>query len=240
MAARKLATLLLMMIVAGNGSFSTVNSGSIPLSNPKVVLLDKLPMFVPNPDKDTYVINPVLIRDFLLPDKQNNYIMSDGLAGIDQMSRFLLKNNAGLSAEQAREMAILYFSEARTEGVNHEIAFSQMCLETGFLKYGGIIKPWQNNFCGLGAINKRYKGESFATAREGVRAHIQHLKAYASHESLKNKLADTRFKYVKRGSALQISELAGKWAADPDYALKIKDIRSRLHCQIDNLPFAAY
>jgi hypothetical protein len=119
--------------------------------------------------------------------------------------------------------------ESYAEGVNHDTAFAQMCLETGFLRYGGLVSPDMNNFCGLGSTGPGHPGEIFPDPRTGVRAHIQHLKAYASEEPLNGTLVDPRYRYVKYGSSPAIDGLAGTWAADPKYAEKITAILERLY-----------
>ena len=56
----------------------------------------------------------------------------------------------------------------------------------------------------------------------GIRAQIQHLKAYASSENLVNACVDPRFHLVSRSSATCIGDLGnGKWATDSGYAGKI-------------------
>jgi hypothetical protein len=104
-----------------------------------------------------------------------------------------------------------------------------MCLETGFLRFGGLVQPEWNNFCGLGAIGPEQPGLIFPDVRTGVRAHIQHLKAYATDEPLKLDLVDPRYRYVRLGSSPAIDGLAGTWAADRQYAVKIHDILFRLY-----------
>ena len=84
-----------------------------------------------------------------------------------------------------------------------------------------------HNYCGLGAIDKEHPGEWFKTEQEGVRAHIQHLHAYAttSEKTLKNPLIDKRYKWVNpRGKAPTIFYLAGTWAADKEYGNKLDKI----------------
>jgi hypothetical protein len=119
--------------------------------------------------------------------------------------------------------------EAAAEGVNHDVAFAQMCLETGFLRFGGLVQAEMNNFCGLGSIGPGQPGERFSEPRIGVRAHIQHLKAYATEEPLKQALVDPRYRYVRPGSSPLIKGLAGTWAADKGYAEKITGILERLY-----------
>jgi hypothetical protein len=131
----------------------------------------------------------------------------------------------------AKEFAKIYIEEAAIEGVNHDVAFSQMCLETGFLSYGGLVTPDMNNFCGLGSIGPGQSGERFPTPEIGVRAQIQHLKAYATDEPLKQTLVDPRRRWVRYGSAPTIYALAGTWAADREYGRKLKTILDNLYAE---------
>jgi hypothetical protein len=155
-------------------------------------------------------------------------IIGKGVTGRTDLSAFLLNNNPGADPLFTEELAALYLEESAVEGINHDIAFVQMCLETGFLRYGGLVKPEMNNFCGLGSINPDNPGESFPTPQIGVRAHIQHLKAYASEDGLNLKLVDPRYQWVRYGSAPTVEKLTGKWAADQEYGSKIRSILERL------------
>ena len=168
----------------------------------------------------------------ILSFKPSLNILSKGHLTVNMLSLFLLKNNPALNPAYALRLATVYQEEASDEGVNPDIAFSQMCLETGFLKFGGDVLPGQNNFCGLGVTGHGIKGNSFIDMRSGVRAHIQHLKAYASRESLKNPLVDQRFNYVKRGSAINVDELKGKWATDKNYDKKIKSLLKEMYSAV--------
>ncbi|MDR1374300.1 MAG: glucosaminidase domain-containing protein [Treponema sp.] len=147
----------------------------------------------------------------------------------EKLAAFLLDSNPNTDLRFASELARLYTEEAAVEGVNHDIAFAQMCLETGFLRYGGLVTPDMNNFCGLGSIGPGQNGERFSSPRIGVRAHIQHLKAYATTEELNGELVDPRYRWVRYGSAPDMAGLAGTWAADQEYAVKIGTILDRLH-----------
>ncbi|MDR0643671.1 MAG: glucosaminidase domain-containing protein [Treponema sp.] len=156
-------------------------------------------------------------------------IMGRGLVSAEQLSAFLLGVNQQMDTEFVENLSRFYVEEAAAEGVNHDVAFSQMCLETGFLRFGNLVTPDMNNFCGLGAIDAEHPGERFSTPRIGVRAHIQHLKAYATEEPLKQDLVDPRYKWVKKGIAPTIQGLTGKWAMDPDYDRKINGVLTRLY-----------
>jgi hypothetical protein len=162
------------------------------------------------------------------PEPPKN-IMGRGRVSAENMASFLLQNNPNANSSYVRRLARYYVEEASFEGVNHDIAFAQMCLETGFLRFGGDVKPQQYNFAGLGAIGGGEPGLSFPDARTGVRAQIQHLKAYASEDPLNGVLVNPRFRFVRRGSAPTIEGLAGTWAADRQYAVKINTILQRLY-----------
>ena len=95
----------------------------------------------------------------------------------------------------------IYIDEAAAENIDVRVAFVQAMLETGWLKFGGSVSIKQHNFAGLGAVGGGVKGNKFKTVRKGVRAQIQHLKAYANKAPLKKKCVDKRFKYVPRGCA---------------------------------------
>lgn len=156
-------------------------------------------------------------------------IMGQGLITSETLAGFLSETNTSLPPERARELARFYVEEAGIEGINADIAFSQMCLETGFMRFGGLVTPDMNNFCGLGAIGPEQTGERFPNPQTGVRAHIQHLKGYASAEPLNRPLVDPRYKWVKYGIAPTIHDLTGRWAADKEYGNKIYRILERLY-----------
>lgn len=156
-------------------------------------------------------------------------ISGNGRSTGEMMALFIYDKNQALSPDRVLEMAELYIDEAAAEGINHDVAFVQMCLETGFLRYGGSVYEKQFNFAGLGAIGGGVSGERFASARVGVRAHIQHLKAYASDQSLKQPLVDSRFSMVRRGCCPTIFHLSGSWAADKRYGQKLQSLIRELH-----------
>jgi len=168
---------------------------------------------------------PVVVEKPELPV----FIMGKGNVSAEKMALFLLQNNPGIDSNYARALTNIYVEEAAFEGVNHDIAFVQMCLETGYLRFGGDVKPEQYNFAGLGAIGGGEPGLSFPEPRIGVRAQIQHLKAYGSTEPLNGELVNPRFRFVVRGRAPTYEGLAGTWAADPLYASKLRTIMERLY-----------
>ena len=140
------------------------------------------------------------------PDtKGKTAIMGRAEATAAQMAAFCLSKNGSprLPSCTVEELASLFLTEGEAEGVRGDVAFAQSLHETGYFKYGGIVTPEMNNFAGIGALNGNATGQaaSFPDPRTGVRAQIQHLKAYASTEALVNECVDPRFSLVVRGVA---------------------------------------
>lgn len=158
-------------------------------------------------------------------------IMGAAVMSERQLAVYFLSQNPKASVEQVKRLAHYYREEGALEGINSDVAFAQMCLETGFLRFGKLVTTEMHNYCGLGAIDETSRGEVFENERQGVRAHIQHLHAYAADEStpLKQPLIDNRYKWVQpRGKAPTIFELTGTWAADPQYGQKLDNMLSRM------------
>ncbi len=130
----------------------------------------------------------------------------------EQLKTFLLKKNPN-SGKIYLPYIKYYLSEGNKEGIRGDLAFCQSLHETNFFKFGGDVSPKQNNFSGIGATGGGVKGCSFETPRQGIRAQIQHLKAYASKKPLNFSCVDPRFQLIKnRGCAPYIEDLGGKWA----------------------------
>ncbi len=172
-------------------------------------------------------------------------IMGESTTTVDQMVEYFKSSNVdypGLElgaggAATLEQFCQIYYEEAEAEGVRAEVAFTQAMKETGWLKFGGIVKVGQFNFAGIGALDGNEEGQcaSFKNVREGVRAQIQHLKAYGSEEPLKNDCVDPRFERVKRGCAPYVEWLGIKenpdgygWASAEGYGHSIVDMIKKL------------
>ena len=132
-------------------------------------------------------------------------IMGKAQATAQQMALFCRSKNSTpqLTSCSLEQLAEMFIEEGEAEGVRGDVAFAQSLHETGYFKFGGIVLPTQNNYAGIGALNGNATGQaaSFPDPRTGVRAQIQHLKAYASTEALVNECVDPRFSLVARGVA---------------------------------------
>ena len=111
-------------------------------------------------------------------------LTAKGVLTAPQLAAFFIQNNQAQDPSHILQFAQYYIDEAAAENINSDIAFIQMCLETGFLRFGGLVQPEWHNYCGLGAISKDQPGCIFETEQLGVRAHIQHLQAYATTEDI--------------------------------------------------------
>ncbi len=136
-------------------------------------------------------------------------IMGKSQATAEQMAAFLLENNSNPKIPcTALELATMYIEEGQAEGVRGDIAFAQSIHETGYFDFSGTVQPEQYNYAGLGSTASGIVGLSFNSPREGIRAQIQHLKAYASTSDLNQDCVDPRFELVSRGSAIHVEQLA--------------------------------
>lgn len=137
-----------------------------------------------------------------------------------QFENYLLQKNPRLRRKYVRKIVRLYDEECRMEDVRPAVAFAQMCHETGFLEFWGRVLWRQNNFCGYGVVDSSSRGASFRTMREGVRVHVQHLKAYGSKEPLRNPNLDVRRRFIDKrflGADTTVFDLSGTWAANENY-----------------------
>jgi hypothetical protein len=132
------------------------------------------------------------------------------------------------------EIASDYMRHGEELGMRWDYAFFQMLLETGNLKFGGDVKPSQNNFAGLGATGNGERGESFKDVSTGVRAHLEHLVMYTG-EKVANPVAERTRKVQEWGvltewqktikGPLTFAQLAKKWAPPArKYAHEIEQV----------------
>lgn len=162
---------------------------------------------------------------------------------VDQMVRYFLANASyptyyanNSNVGTIREFCALYYEECGDEGINPAVAFCQAMKETNFLRFTGDVSISQFNFAGLGATGNGVAGLSFPDIRTGIRAHVQHLKAYANTDQLNNTCVDPRFRYVQRGSAMYVEWLGIQenpipgcgWAVSPGYGSSIIDYIGKL------------
>lgn len=128
------------------------------------------------------------------------------------------------------ELVAYFIDEGRVEGVAGDVAFVQSVVETGWFRFGGVVAASANNFAGLGATDSGPSPAIFPDARTGVRAQIQHLRAYADASALtctvpplNRPCVDPRFALVSpKGKAPDWNLMGnGNWASAATYATSI-------------------
>ena len=153
-------------------------------------------------------------------------ILGKSIATVKQMAEYLLAINS--KPLFTRDISVVDFCQlfidvCAKEGVRGDIAFAQSCKETGNFKFKGDVKYTQNNFSGLGATGGGEPGCIFSTIEEGILAQAQHLKTYATKDSLNEKCVDPRrsswFVKAKGGTSPNVETLGGTWAV-PGYDTK--------------------
>ena len=122
-----------------------------------------------------------------------------------------------------------------------DFAFAQSYVETGGFHAGGS----DNNFSGLGACDGCRGETRFPTARDGIRAQIQHLRNYADRNSRASDLSNPPSPYwygADPGTAARNFDTFfakgwapiwqmmghGNWATDPNYASKVTGVYNRM------------
>lgn len=187
--------------------------------------------------EETEIEKTVIEETEVIPNYLSRKLRDTGRLTAPQLAYYFCQMNPEADIIHIINFAFYYIQEAGEEGINSDVAFAQMCLETGYLRFGNLVQPEFHNYCGLGAMDAEHPGEVFETERLGVRAHIQHLHAYATHEDelLNNELIDPRYSWVHKTKYTEdIEGLTGTWATDPRYAEKIEGILQNME-QLFNL-----
>jgi peptidoglycan hydrolase CwlO-like protein len=139
------------------------------------------------------------------------------------------------------ELVQIFVEEGTSENVRADFAFAQSYIETGGFRAGGS----DNNFSGLGACDGCSGEKRFPTARDGIRAQIQHLRNYADRRSTTSDLNHPPSPYwygsdpgiaarnfdtfFAKGWAPTWQMMGrGNWATDPNYSAKVIGIYNRM------------
>ena len=152
----------------------------------------------------------------------------------DLAAWFRSKGKTSTATVSIDALAMHYIAEGQAEGVAGDLAFAQSIVETGYFTFSSRVPASFNNFSGLGAVDGGSGAASFATAQLGVRAQVQHLRAYGDPTvtvaKLANPVVDPRFSLVSpKGKAPTWEQFGnGIWATDPGYASKVLGIYQQI------------
>ena len=148
-------------------------------------------------------------------ENRSGAICIDGQGSLNKSDviEYIKHKNPNVSHRTIENLVETYFREAGKEGINPDIAIAQMCRTTNFLGIERLMKA--HNYAGFSSTPE-WPG-AFYGMREGVIAHIQHLKGYTSnvrHTELKEPLFDPRWFMLDslRGTINTLEDLSVKWA----------------------------
>lgn len=182
---------------------------------------------VPSPPAPVTTTSTGLVPETTMP------IMGTARYGVSELDAwFVMKTDgrippSGSCIGSVDELARIFLEEGAAEGVRGDIAFIQAMVETGWLRHSLRVPASFCNYSGIGAVDGGSGANRFATAREGVRAQIQHLRAYADPtttcSNFRHVNVDPRCKWVlPKGKSPNWNQMGkGNWATDPDYSSKI-------------------
>lgn len=156
-------------------------------------------------------------KDAFVPSTGATRILGPSEITMAQAIRYIKTRNPQPQLEvPVDEFVEMYWEEAGHEGIRPDVALAQAILETNCFKFGGDVIPEQNNYAGIGTTGNGIRGHYFATARAGIRAHVQHLMAYATYQRPSRPILDPRYETVRNsryfGQCTTVESLNGKWA----------------------------
>jgi hypothetical protein len=150
----------------------------------------------------------------------------------------LARPHGGYSGDDVTKIVGLYYTTATAVGLDPLLVVAQMAEETSHLTSFWSQRP-RRNFAGIGVTGEPGVGLSFPDLRTAVHAHTGRLLAYslpsgsgspAQNQLIGEALAARPLPLQLRGAAATLMGLAGTWAQDPQYAVKLaavaNDIRT--------------
>ena len=170
------------------------------------------------------------IINYPTAQKPETKIMGKGTLDKNDIVAYMRTKNALVSRKDVEAIVDTYIKEAQREHINHDIAIAQMCYATDFLRNQQQMK--NHNYAGFDMLNGI--PIKYANMNEGIRAHIQHLKGYASCDLPEGKIIDKRYQILienrTHGTVTTLEALFEKWSPDSAHAY-----RSKINSILDDL-----
>jgi hypothetical protein len=148
----------------------------------------------------------------------------------------LTRPHGGYSADDVTKIIGLYYDTAAPAGLDPLLVVAQMVEETAHLTSFWSQRP-RRNFAGIGVTGEPGAGLSFPDLKTAVHAHTGRLLAYAlpsgtgsqvQKQLINEALAGRPLPPQLRGTATTLNGLAGTWAHDPQYAVKLADVANQI------------
>ena len=164
-------------------------------------------------------------------------LLAEPRVTLKRLEKFEIGRDHGVYTDaNVRGILKKYVTLSTKMGLDPLLVVSQMLEETGHLT-SPKSQPPQRNPAGIGATGGKVEGASFATWDNAIRAHVGRLLAYALEEGeetpaqralIKEALKVRDLPADRRGCAPVLGGLAGKWAMDKQYAVKISKIANEI------------
>jgi N-acetylmuramoyl-L-alanine amidase len=144
----------------------------------------------------------------------------------------------------------IIWKAAEGNGINPVVMLAQVCCETGYFNFGGVLNASFHNTCGLkttkgGGDYEANAHMRFKSWEEGIQAHADHLGLYAGAKNCPKYSPNTKNytneKYKANGTTLDprhftylygkcptVEGLSGTWATDKKYATTLKSIIAKI------------
>jgi hypothetical protein len=155
----------------------------------------------------------------------------------ERAEKYLLARPHGeYSDSDVRTIVGLYYTTASAVGLDPLLVVAQMVEETGHLTSFWSQRP-RRNLAGIGVTGEPGIGLSFPDLKTAVHAHAGRLLAYslpsgtgsqAQIELIKEALTIRPLPQQLRGAAPTLKGLAGTWAQDPLYAVKLARVANEI------------
>jgi hypothetical protein len=145
------------------------------------------------------------------------------------------------------QLAAMFVTEGNRYNVRGDIAFAQSIVETAWFNFpdSGMVRPYNNNFAGIGACDSCGNGFQFTSALSGVRAQLQLLRNYADSTSRTTNIPDPPVPelwgsnpataaynfdhYFAKGKAPLWNDMGnGNWATAPNYATVVLGVYNQM------------
>jgi len=161
-------------------------------------------------------------------------ILGTSLVTAEDLAAFARANGRAHPSVDVEALAVHFIDEGAAEGVRADLAWVQSLLETGWFSFtGSMVEPGDHNYAGIGACDSCTRGYIFATPQLGARAQIQLLRTYADATATAATLARPPAsrapeKVYVRGCCATWMSLAGVWATNRQYGIKILTLYDQL------------
>jgi X-X-X-Leu-X-X-Gly heptad repeat protein len=158
------------------------------------------------------------------------YVMGPSSLNRQNVITYVGSQKRGGLNRKDRDIIEAYFNIAGAEKVNVDIAIAQMLHCTSFLTNQTLMN--NNNYAGLSST-PRWTSGKFNSISDGVRAHIQHLKFYASPGYRPANIIDPRYSVLVNkgylGKVQTFDQLYNCWSENRSYGRNIDNILNDLY-----------